>query len=145
MEWFDKLPMIVWHHRPQKDTIYQRVSNLFNGAMQRQDQRTSFTERPLGTAALRIKRIHPGSLCAKHKLGKQTGMTISPSTAGYVTLYTISAVIVLDNEGHRLLAKYYQHDELGASKKRQSHFEGVLYNRTRKVLGSIKKVRVALL
>lgn len=53
-----------------------------------------------------------------------------------VSLYTVSAVVVLDSEGGRLLAKYYAHDELVASKKAQDSFEATLFQRTRKAHNS---------
>lgn len=34
-----------------------------------------------------------------------------------ISLYTISGVLILDNEGHRLFAKYYENSQGGASKK----------------------------
>ncbi|PJF17774.1 hypothetical protein PSACC_02411 [Paramicrosporidium saccamoebae] len=40
-------------------------------------------------------------------------------TRNSVSLYTVSAVIVLDTDGERLMAKYYPHDDLSASKKHE--------------------------
>lgn len=53
-----------------------------------------------------------------------------------VSLYTVNAVIVLDNGGERILAKYYPHDDLASNKKPQERFEGTLFSRTRKTPNS---------
>jgi hypothetical protein len=53
-----------------------------------------------------------------------------------VTLYTIKAVIILDSEGNRLLAKYYKLSEY-KSVKDQKVFEKNLYDKTRKSNGEI--------
>ena len=58
-----------------------------------------------------------------------------------VSLYTVSAVIVLDNEGNRLLAKYYGRDELSESRRRQEAFESLLFTRTRKAPNSSSAAR----
>uniref|UniRef100_A0A452ULG9 Coatomer subunit zeta n=1 Tax=Ursus maritimus TaxID=29073 RepID=A0A452ULG9_URSMA len=44
------------------------------------------------------------------------------------SLYTIKAVFILDNDGHRLLAKYY--DDTFPSLKEQMAFEKNVFNKT---------------
>lgn len=78
---------------------------------------------------------------------------LSGPLAGAGLLYTIEAVIVLDSEGKRLLAKYYgasgeqQRKEKGGpaasasmAKKAQDTFEATLFARTRKALNSTPNV-----
>ena len=76
-------------------------------------------------------------------------MATSNPLSGAGLLYTIEAVIVVDNEGNRLLAKYYNaggeqsSKEKGGltsstslTKKAQDAFEATLFARTRKALNS---------
>uniref|UniRef100_A0A673VY90 Coatomer subunit zeta n=1 Tax=Salmo trutta TaxID=8032 RepID=A0A673VY90_SALTR len=51
--------------------------------------------------------------------------TLEPS------LYTVKAVFILDNDGHRLLSKYYD-TELYPSMKEQKNFENNVFNKTHK-------------
>ncbi|XP_069490733.1 coatomer subunit zeta-2 isoform X1 [Ambystoma mexicanum] len=46
------------------------------------------------------------------------------------SLYTVKAVFILDNDGHRLLAKYY--DDSFPSTKEQTAFEKKVFNKTYK-------------
>ncbi|XP_078501697.1 coatomer subunit zeta-2 [Lissotriton helveticus] len=46
------------------------------------------------------------------------------------SLYTVKAVFILDNDGHRLLAKYY--DDSFPSTKEQTAFEKKVFNKTHK-------------
>ncbi|XP_029613757.1 coatomer subunit zeta-1 isoform X2 [Salmo trutta] len=47
------------------------------------------------------------------------------------SLYTVKAVFILDNDGHRLLSKYYD-TELYPSMKEQKNFENNVFNKTHK-------------
>ncbi|XP_032944873.1 coatomer subunit zeta-2 isoform X2 [Rhinolophus ferrumequinum] len=64
----------------------------------------------------------------------QAGGPAPPAGAGEPTgprepsLYTIKAVFILDNDGHRLLAKYY--DDTFPSMKEQMAFEKNVFNKT---------------
>ncbi|XP_078475440.1 coatomer subunit zeta-1-like isoform X2 [Lampetra planeri] len=64
----------------------------------------------------RSRRVR-GSRC-----GRVTGRTIEPS------LYTVKAIIILDNDGERLYAKYY--DDTYPSVKEQKTFEKNIFNKT---------------
>ncbi|XP_077921754.1 coatomer subunit zeta-2 isoform X8 [Halichoerus grypus] len=77
-------------------------------------------------------RLHPGEGAA----AAQAGGPAPPARAGEPvglrlqepSLYTIKAVFILDNDGHRLLAKYY--DETFPSLKEQMAFEKNVFNKT---------------
>nr|XP_051681562.1 coatomer subunit zeta-2 isoform X3 [Oryctolagus cuniculus] len=75
-------------------------------------------------------RPHPGEGAA----AAQTGGAAPPAGAGEPSgprepsLYTIKAVFILDNDGHRLLAKYY--DDTFPSVKEQVVFEKNVFNKT---------------
>lgn len=47
-----------------------------------------------------------------------------------VSLYTVAAVIVMDLDGNRLLAKYYEPSSTLATSKSQRTFERTLFTRT---------------
>uniref|UniRef100_A0A671TYE9 Coatomer subunit zeta n=1 Tax=Sparus aurata TaxID=8175 RepID=A0A671TYE9_SPAAU len=47
------------------------------------------------------------------------------------SLYTVKAVFILDNDGNRLLSKYYD-PELYPSMKEQKNFEKNVFNKTHK-------------
>lgn len=53
-----------------------------------------------------------------------------------LSLYTVKAVVVLDNEGKRLLAKYYRPSkgEFGTVKEQRT-FEKALFDKTRRSTG----------
>ncbi|KAM6957691.1 coatomer subunit zeta-2 [Aplochiton taeniatus] len=53
------------------------------------------------------------------------------STALEPSLYTVKAVFILDNDGNRLLSKYYD-KELYPSMKEQKNFEKNVFNKTHK-------------
>ncbi|KAB0367261.1 hypothetical protein FD755_020585 [Muntiacus reevesi] len=77
-------------------------------------------------------RPHPGEGAA----AAPTGGPAPPARAGEPaglrlqepSLYTIKAVFILDNDGHRLLAKYY--DDTFPSMKEQMAFEKNVFNKT---------------
>ncbi|XP_046533386.1 coatomer subunit zeta-2 isoform X2 [Equus quagga] len=77
-------------------------------------------------------RPHPGEGAA----AAQAGGPAPPAQAGEPaglrlqepSLYTIKAVFILDNDGHRLLAKYY--DDTFPSMKEQMAFEKNVFNKT---------------
>nr|XP_020010818.1 coatomer subunit zeta-2 isoform X1 [Castor canadensis] len=77
-------------------------------------------------------RPHPGEGAA----AAQAGGLASPSGVGEPSgprlqepsLYTIKAVFILDNDGNRLLAKYY--DDTFPSMKEQTVFEKNVFNKT---------------
>uniref|UniRef100_A0A8B9HFH8 Coatomer subunit zeta n=1 Tax=Astyanax mexicanus TaxID=7994 RepID=A0A8B9HFH8_ASTMX len=47
------------------------------------------------------------------------------------SLYTVKAIFILDNDGNRLLSKYYD-PELYPSMKEQKNFEKNVFNKTHK-------------
>lgn len=50
-----------------------------------------------------------------------------------MTLYTVSAVIILDSNGKRILSKYYDHaEELVNSTRKQESLEKSIHDKTRK-------------
>ncbi|CAF0733829.1 unnamed protein product [Brachionus calyciflorus] len=51
------------------------------------------------------------------------------------SLYTIKAILILDNDGNRLIGKYY--DNTFSSIKEQVDFEKILFNKTHKANGEI--------
>ncbi|XP_061555581.1 coatomer subunit zeta-2 isoform X6 [Phycodurus eques] len=53
------------------------------------------------------------------------------STSLEPSLYTVKAVFILDNDGNRLLSKYYD-PELYSSMKDQRNFEKNIFNKTHK-------------
>nr|XP_029136543.1 coatomer subunit zeta-1-like isoform X2 [Labrus bergylta] len=53
------------------------------------------------------------------------------STSPEPSLYTVKAVFILDNDGNRLLSKYYDR-ELYPSMKEQKNFERNVFNKTHK-------------
>uniref|UniRef100_A0ABI8AIU4 Coatomer subunit zeta n=1 Tax=Felis catus TaxID=9685 RepID=A0ABI8AIU4_FELCA len=77
-------------------------------------------------------RPHPGEGAA----AAQAGGPAPPARAGEPaglrlqepSLYTVKAVFILDNDGHRLLAKYY--DDTFPSLKEQMAFEKNVFNKT---------------
>ncbi|CDK25641.1 unnamed protein product [Kuraishia capsulata CBS 1993] len=61
-----------------------------------------------------------------------------------ISLYTVNSIIFLDNDGKRLLAKYYKPphgeadpDSLAGQDKKQATFEANLFQKTQKVNGDI--------
>jgi len=53
-------------------------------------------------------------------------------------LYAVSAVLVMDNDGNLLLAKYYGSEgNKGLDKKKQTELETTVFQRTRKALSSM--------
>lgn len=59
-----------------------------------------------------------------------------------LSLYTVSAFIIIDTDGHRVLAKYYNSGESNANSKRlsslkeQRAFEKGLFQKTKKAGGT---------
>lgn len=51
------------------------------------------------------------------------------------SLYTVKAIIILDNDGHRLVGKYY--DDQFSTIKEQKEFEKNLFSKTAKQNGEI--------
>lgn len=50
-----------------------------------------------------------------------------------MTLYTVNAVVILDSNGKRVLAKYYDHSmEFVNSSRKQESFEKSIHEKTRK-------------
>lgn len=62
--------------------------------------------------------------------GRLTAVTMN------LSLYAIQAVIILDTEGHRVLAKYYNPSKEFQSVKEQKAFEKGLWQKTKKPGGS---------
>ncbi|KAF3845797.1 hypothetical protein F7725_002875, partial [Dissostichus mawsoni] len=58
------------------------------------------------------------------------------STSPEPSLYTVKAVFILDNDGNRLLSKYYD-PELYPSMKEQKTFESNIFNKTHKADNSV--------
>ncbi|KAF7698003.1 coatomer subunit zeta-2 isoform X2 [Silurus meridionalis] len=65
------------------------------------------------------------------KLSTSTLNTAMDSAALDASLYTVKAVFILDNDGNRLLSKYYD-TELYPSMKEQKNFEKNVFNKTHK-------------
>ncbi|XP_071497515.1 coatomer subunit zeta-1-like isoform X1 [Diadema setosum] len=57
------------------------------------------------------------------------------SSSALASLYTVKAVAILDNDGERLLAKYY--DDTFATTKEQKAFEKNLFNKTHRANAEI--------
>ncbi|KAM9265011.1 coatomer subunit zeta-1 [Morus bassanus] len=66
-----------------------------------------------------------GCLCPRERGGSGVTVTVSPQEP---SLYTVKAVIILDNDGDRLFAKYY--DDTYPSVKEQKAFEKNIFNKT---------------
>ncbi|VDP32631.1 unnamed protein product [Soboliphyme baturini] len=49
-----------------------------------------------------------------------------------MNIYTVKAIVILDNDGKRIIAKYY--DETFSSTKEQAAFETKLFSKTNKVI-----------
>ncbi|XP_064352058.1 coatomer subunit zeta-2 isoform X2 [Camelus dromedarius] len=77
-------------------------------------------------------RPHPGEGAAAARAGGPAPPVRAGDPAGLrlqePSLYTIKAVFILDNDGHRLLAKYY--DDTFPSMKEQMAFEKNVFNKT---------------
>ncbi|CAK7291862.1 Coatomer subunit zeta-2 [Vulpes lagopus] len=75
-------------------------------------------------------RPHPGEGAAAAQAGGPAPPVRAGEPAGLrePSLYTIKAVFILDNDGHRLLAKYY--DDTFPSLKEQMAFEKNVFNKT---------------
>ncbi|XP_068386345.1 coatomer subunit zeta-2 isoform X1 [Eschrichtius robustus] len=77
-------------------------------------------------------RPHPGEGAAAAPAGGPAPPARGREPAGLrlqePSLYTIKAVFILDNDGHRLLAKYY--DDTFPSMKEQMAFEKNVFNKT---------------
>jgi hypothetical protein len=52
-----------------------------------------------------------------------------------LSLYSVKAVLILDTDGQRLLAKYYPHAKEFATLKEQKAFEKSLFEKTRRTNG----------
>lgn len=63
-------------------------------------------------------------------------LTVDVWTTMNLSLYAIQAVIILDTEGHRVLAKYYNPSKEFQSVKEQKAFEKGLWQKTKKPGGS---------
>ncbi|XP_019062460.2 coatomer subunit zeta-2 [Fukomys damarensis] len=63
-----------------------------------------------------------------HRPGVGRGGSPPPGLFQEPSLYTIKAVFILDNDGHRLLAKYY--DDTFSSSKEQMTFEKNVFDKT---------------
>ncbi|XP_066111580.1 coatomer subunit zeta-2 isoform X1 [Saccopteryx bilineata] len=77
-------------------------------------------------------RLHPGEGAAAAQCGSPAPSARAGEPAGSrlqePSLYTIKAVFILDHDGHRLLAKYY--DDTFPSTKEQMAFEKNVFNKT---------------
>ncbi|XP_067825460.1 coatomer subunit zeta-1-like isoform X2 [Heptranchias perlo] len=68
-------------------------------------------------------------ICPRRHYGTMDPSALEP------TLYTVKAIVILDNDGERLYAKYY--DDTYPSTKEQRSFEKNIFNKTHKNDGEI--------
>jgi hypothetical protein len=60
-----------------------------------------------------------------------------------LSLYSVNAFVILDSEGHRVLAKYYRTKDL-QSQKDQRAFEKGLWQKTKKPGGTARVLTLAV-